>query len=151
MKRTKKHRNIPRSETQPLKRALRACILGTVGALCIGTMAIALISLFLLSFDHPHTYILPLGLFCVYFSAFVGGFICALADREHAFFCGAAVGGALFLLIWATFSLLDPILSVDGAGLIALPLKAAIIPLPILGSLFGSKKPSRKRKRPKNF
>ena len=151
MKRTKKRRITSRSDTAPVKNVPRACIVGTLSAILIGAATIALMSLLLLCFDRPHVYILPLGLFCVYFSAFVGGVICALVDRENALFCGAVSGAAVFLILWAVFSLLDPLLSVESAGPVSLLLKAAVIPIHTLGALFGAKKPAQKRGRPKNF
>ena len=119
--------------------------------MCIASIILfALITVFSLiglSFNNPHTYLLPFSLFSIYASAFIGGFCSAKKNKGADFLlCGLICGILIALLYSIIFFVIGIIFNTESAP-IAWLYRAMIVVASTVGSLLGMNKPQKKQRR----
>ncbi|MBO7303006.1 MAG: TIGR04086 family membrane protein, partial [Clostridia bacterium] len=78
--------------------ALKASLIGSLGAIAVFILLISLFSAIGLSFENPHAYVPPLSYLAIYGASFFGGFIASKKNRGHnALLCGLICGVILCL------------------------------------------------------
>ena len=127
--------------------ALKASLVGTLGAISIFILMLSIFSAIGLSFENPHAYISPLSYLAIYGAAFFGGFIATKKNRGHdALLCGLVCGVITTLTLCLLLFIIGLILKAE-SGAISWIFRALTVVFPIFGALLGIKRKSKPKKR----
>ena len=127
--------------------ALKASLIGAVGAIAILILILCIFSAIGLSFENPHAYVPPLSYLAIYGAAFFGGFIATKKNRGHnVLLCGVICGVILCLTLSLIFLIIGLVLDADSSASSWI-FRALTVVFPIFGALLGMKRKSKPKKR----
>ena len=129
--------------------ALKASLVGTLGAISIFILMLSIFSAIGLSFENPHAYISPLSYLAIYGSAFFGGFIATKKNGgRDSLLCGLICGSITTAVLCLLLFVVGLILKTE-SGAISWVFRALTIVFSALGSIVGMKRKTQAKKRKK--
>lgn len=127
--------------------ALKASLVGTLGAISIFILMLSIFSAIGLSFEKPHAYVPPLSYLATYGASFFGGFIASKKNGGHnVLLCGVICGVILCLTLSLIFLIIGLVLDADSTASSWI-FRALTVVFPIFGALLGMKRKSKPKKR----
>lgn len=129
--------------------ALKASLIGAIGAIAILILILCIFSAIGLSFENPHAYISPLSYLAIYGSAFFGGFIATKKNGgRDSLLCGLICGSITTAVLCLLLFIVGLILKTE-SGAISWVFRALTIVFAALGSIVGMKRKTQAKKRKK--
>lgn len=116
------------SETNGAKLAVSSAIGAGIGALCAAAIIFAMAAVLAIG-NIPAALIMPLATAALALGGFAAGIAAAKMNKSRGIVCGAVAGIILFLIVWASGSMIG-----EGAFGAVTAIKAGII---ILAAAFG--------------
>ena len=129
--------------------ALRASLFGSVAAVAILALMIAIFSAIGISLESPHTYVAPLSYLAIYGAAFFGGFIASKKNKgRDALLCGLVCGAVTTVILCLLLFIVGLILKAE-SGALSWVFRGLSIVFSALGAIVGMKRKTQTRKRKK--